>query len=94
MIYIVAELLADFSLFTAIGYCVACICGFSKILDDPYRIIKWGAGYIIGASVTPLFFSLLWPQIKEGTSKSIFTTLIITYALFMIWLRARALKNS
>ena len=94
LIHAFAESLVDFSLFTAIGYYVACIYGFSKILDDPYRIIKWGTGYAIGASVTPLIFSSLWPQVKEGTSVSIFSAVIIAYVLFMIWWRARELKNS
>lgn len=94
LIHAFAEALVDFSIFTAIGYYVACIYGFSKILEDPYRIIKWGAGYAIGAAVTPLVFTSFWPQIQEGTYVSIFSAIIIAYVLFMIWWRARELKNS
>lgn len=42
LIHAFAEVLIDFGLLTTIGYYVACVYGFSKILDDPYRIIKWG----------------------------------------------------
>lgn len=94
LIHTMAEALLDFGLFTAIGYYVACIYGFSKILDDPYRIIKWGAGYAIGASVAPLIFSSVWPEIKGGTSVSIFSGLVILYVIVMIWLKARELKKS
>ncbi|MFC1722889.1 hypothetical protein ACFL0V_02015 [Nanoarchaeota archaeon] len=94
LIYAFSELLVDFSIFAMIGYCVACIYGLSKILDDPYRIIKWGAGYAIGASVTPLVFSLVWPELKQGTSMGIFTSAIMLYVLFMILWRARELKKS
>ena len=94
LIHAFAEVLVDFSLFTAIGYYVACIYGYYKILDDPYRVIKWGVGYAICASVTPLIFSSIWPQIKEGTYVSVFSALVIVYVLFMVWWRARELKNT
>ena len=94
LIHAMANALLDFGWFTALGYYVACIYGFSKILDDPYRIIQWGGGYAIGASVTPLVFSSLWPQIKEGTYVSIFSGLVILYVIAMIWLKARELKKS
>lgn len=94
IIHAMAEALSDFSIFAMIGYYVACIYGFSKILDDPYRIVKWGAGYAIGASVTPLLLSSVWPEIKEGTYLSIFSGVVILYVIVMIWLKARTLKNS
>ncbi len=94
LIHAMAEALADFSWFTMVGYYVACIYGFSKILDDPYRIVKWGAGYAIAASVTPLILSSVWPEIKQGTYLSIFSGLVILYVVVMIWLRARDLKKS
>lgn len=94
LIHAMANALLDFGWFTALGYYIACIYGFSKILDDPYRIIKWGGGYAIGASVTPLIFSSFLPQITEGTYVSIFSGLIILYVLVMVWLKARELKKS
>lgn len=94
IIHAMAEALLDFGIFTTVGYYFACIYGFSKILDDPYRIVKWGAGYAIGASVTPLLFSMAWPELQKGTSISIFTAIIIVYILFMIWWKARELKIS
>jgi hypothetical protein len=94
LIHAMANALLGFGWFTALGYYVACIYGFSKILDDPYRIIKWGGGYAIGASVTPLIFSSFWPQIKEGTYVSIFSGLVIIYVIIMVWLKARELKES
>lgn len=93
LIHAFAEVLVDFSLFTEIGYYIGCIYGFSKILDDPYRIIRWGGGYAIGASITPLIFSSIWPQIQEGTYSSIFTTIIISYVFIMIFLKVRELKK-
>jgi hypothetical protein len=89
-----ANALLGFGWFTALGYYVACIYGFSKILDDPYRIIEWGVGYAIGASVTPLIFSSFWSQIKESTYVSIFSGLVILYVIVMVWLKARELKKS
>ncbi len=94
LIRAMANALLGFGWFTSLGYCVACIYGFSKILDDPYRIIKWGGGYAIGASVTQLIFSSFWPQIKEGTYISIFSGLVILYVIVMVWLKARELKKS
>lgn len=94
LIHAMAEALLDFGLLTTIGYYAACIYGFSKILDDPYRIVKWGVGYAIGASVTPLIFSSVWPEIQKGTYLSIFSGLVILYVVVMIWLKARELKTS
>lgn len=94
LIYHMANALLGFGWFTALGYYVACIYGFSKILDDPYRIIEWGVGYAIGASVTPLIFSSFWSQIKESTYVSIFSGLVILYVIVMVWLKARELKKS
>ncbi len=93
LIKAMADALLGFGLLTAIGYYVACIYGFSKILDDPYRIIKWGVGYAIGAAVTPLIFSSFWPEIKKGTYVSIFSGLVILYVIVMVWLKARELKK-
>ena len=93
LIYAMAEALLDFGWFTAFGYIVACSYGFSKILDEPNRIIQWGGGYAIGASVTPLIFSSIWPQIKEGTYASMFSALVILYVIRIIWLEARKLKQ-
>lgn len=94
IIHVMAEALLDFGLLTTISYYVACIYGFSKILDDPYRIIKWGGGYAIGASVIPLIFSSVWPQIKEDTYASMFSGLVILYVIVLFWLKARELKKS
>ena len=94
LIHAFAEALVDFSIFTAIGYCIACVYGFSKILDDPYRIIRWGGGYAIGAAITPLIFSSILPQLKEGTTVSIFSAIIILYVFIMMWLKVRELKKS
>jgi len=94
LIHAMANALLGFGWFTALGYYVACIYGFSKILDDPYRIIEWGVGYAIGASVTPLIFSSFWSQIKESTYVSIFSGLVILYVIVMVWLKARELKKS
>ncbi|MCG2736686.1 MAG: hypothetical protein L6282_09875 [Candidatus Methanoperedenaceae archaeon] len=94
LIQAMADALLSFGWFTVLGYYVACIYGFSKILDNPYRIIYWGGGYAIGASVTPLIFSSVWPQIKEGTYVSIFSGVVILYVIIMVWLKARELKES
>lgn len=94
LIHAMAEALLDFGLLTTIGYYVACIYGFSKILDDPYRIVRWGAGYAIFASVIPLIFSSVWPEIQKGTYLSLFSGLVILYVVVMIWLKARELKTS
>lgn len=94
LIHAMAEALLDFGLLTTIGYYVACIYGFSKILDDPYRIVRWGAGYAICASVIPLIFSSVWPEIQKGTYLSLFSGLVILYVVVMIWLKARELKTS
>lgn len=94
LIHAFAEALVDFSIFTAIGYYVACIEGFSKILNDPYRIIRGGVGYAIGAAITPLIFSSIWPQLKEGTAVSIFSAVIILYVFIIMWLNVRELKKS
>ncbi len=94
IIHAMAEALLDFGILPTIGYYVSCIYGFSKIVDDPYRIVKWGAGYAIGAAVTPMVFTMVWPEIQKGTSLSIFSGVIIFYVLFMIWWKARELKNS
>jgi hypothetical protein len=94
LIHAMANALWGFSWFTALGYYVACIYGFSKILDDPYKIIRWGGGYAIGAAITPLIFSSFLPQIKEGTFVSIFSGLVILYVIVMVWLKAKELKES
>lgn len=94
LIHYMANALLGFGWFTALGYYVACIYGFSKILDDPYRIIEWCVGYAIGASVIPLIFSSFWSQIKESTYVSIFSGLVILYVIVMVWLQARELKKS
>ena len=89
-----ADALLGFGMLTVIGYYVACIYGFSKILDDPYKIIRWGGGYAIGAAITPLIFSSFLPQIKEGTFVSIFSGSVILYVIVMVWLKAKELKES
>lgn len=94
IIHAMANALWGFGWLTALGYYVACIYGFSKILDNPYRIIQWGGGYAIGASVTPLLFSTVWPQIKEGTYVTIFSGLFILYVVANIWLKAEELKKA
>lgn len=92
-IYAFATALLDFGWFTTLGYLIACLHGFSKILDDPYRIIKWGFGYAIFALVTPLIFTSFWPQLHKGTIVSIFTALFIGYVIFMILWNTNKLKN-
>lgn len=94
LIKAMADALLGFGMLTAIGYYVACIYGFSKILDDPYKIIRWGGGYAIGAAITPLIFSSFLPQIKEGTFVSIFSGSVILYVIVMVWLKAKELKES
>jgi len=94
LIHAMANALLGFGWFTALGYYAACIFGFSKILDDHYKIIKWGVGYAIGAAVTPLVLSSAWPEIKAGTWGSIFSGLVILYVVVMLWLKARELKGS
>jgi hypothetical protein len=93
IIYLIGEFLLSFSIFATIGYFVACLYGFSRILEDPFRMLKWGAGFAIGAAVIPLIFSVAWPEIQKGTSVSIFTGLIIFYIVVMVWLKARKIKK-
>ena len=73
IIYAMAEALLPLSIFAVIGYVVACLYGFSNILDNPNRMLLWGVGYAIGAAITPIIFSSVWPEIQKGTSISIFS---------------------
>ena len=94
LINAMAEAILDFSLLSMIGYYVACIYGFSKILDDPYRIIKWGVGYVIGAVAVKMIFENLIPAYDGNNFVSIFSILVIGYVILMFFLKARELKNS
>ena len=94
LINAMAKAILDFSWLSTIGYYVACIYGFSKILDDPYQIIKWGVGYIIGAVAVKMIFENLIPAYDGNTFVSIFSVLIIGYVILMFFLKSRELKNS
>jgi len=94
LINAMAEAILDFSWLSMIGYYVACIYGFSKILEDPYRIIKWGVGYVIGAVAVKMIFENLIPVYDSNNFVSIFSAFVIGYVLLMFFLKSRELKNS
>lgn len=89
-----AKTIFDFSLLAMISYYVACIYGFSKILDDNYRIIKWGVGYVIGAVAVKMISENLIPAYDGNNAVSILSVVVIGYVIVMFYLKARELKNS
>jgi hypothetical protein len=93
LIQAMANVLLSFGWFTYLGFYATCIFKFKKILDNPSIFLIWGVGYAMGATVTPLVFSLALPEIKAGTWVSIFSGLFIFYVLVMLWLKARQLKG-
>lgn len=94
LINALAEAIYDFSWLAMTGYYFACIYGFSKILDDPYRIIKWGVGYIIGAVAVKMIFENMIPSYDGNNAVSILSVIVIGYVIIMLYLKARELKNS
>jgi hypothetical protein len=94
LINAMAKAILDFSLLAMIGYYVACIYGFSKILEDPYRTIKWGVGYVIGAVAIKMIFENMIPAYDSSNAISIISVIIIGYVILMFYLKARELKNS
>lgn len=94
LIRAMAEAILDFSWFAMVGYYSACIYGFSKILDDPYRIIKWGVGYVIGAVAVRMIFDNMIPAYSGNDAVSLLSVIVIGYVILMFYLKARELKNS
>jgi cytochrome c biogenesis protein CcdA len=92
--YLIVEIFKIAGILTVVGYAFACIYGLAKIIDDPYRIIRWAVGYIIGSVAIKLIFEEFVPQITSATSTSIFASLIILYVCVRFYLKAKELKES
>ena len=93
IIYAIANALLPFGAITMVGYIFACIYGFSKILDDPYRMVMWGLGYAIGALAVSLILSSALLLLSKGEATSIFAGGVILYVCVVFWLKARKLKK-
>jgi len=88
-----AQAIYPFGLITTISYIIACIYGFTKIIDDPYRPLVWGVGFIIGTQATNILSNLLIPELKTGTMVSLFSVSIIFYVFIIFYQKSRELKR-
>jgi RsiW-degrading membrane proteinase PrsW (M82 family) len=89
-----AKAILEFSVLSAIGYYFACIYGFSSALEDPYRVIKWGVGYVIGAIAVKMVFENMIPAFDPNNAVSIVSVLVIGYVVIQFYLKSRELKKS
>ncbi|MBS3126093.1 hypothetical protein J4453_01470 [Candidatus Woesearchaeota archaeon] len=90
----IAEAILDFSWIATVGYYSACILGFSKILDDPSRVVKWGVGYVIGAVAVKMIVENMIPAYDGNDAVSLISVFVIGYVILAFYLKARELKNS
>tara|TARA_Y100000310_G_C20470628_1_gene709850 strand:+ start:55 stop:441 length:387 start_codon:yes stop_codon:yes gene_type:complete len=94
LIHVMAEAILDFSWLAMVGYYSVCVYNFSKILEDPYRVIRWGVGYIVGAVAIGIIFDNVIPAYNGNDVVSIISMLITGFVVFKFYLNAEELKNS
>jgi hypothetical protein len=93
IIWFMAQAIVPFGIFTTISYVIACLYGFSKIIDNPNRPLIWGVGFVIGSQAIKLITTSFLPMIKEGTSVSILSGLVILYVIVTLYIKAYRLKK-
>jgi hypothetical protein len=89
-----AKAILEFSWLSMWGYYFACIYGFSSILEDPNRVLKWGVGYVIGAVAVKMIFQNMIPAYNGNDAVSLISVLVIGYVIIAFYLKAYELKRS
>lgn len=97
--FIVVPFLGDYifrsyGLFTFISYIFTSIYGFTRIVDNPYRIIIWGVGFAFGAIAVDLLFNRFLPYMGGGDLVSIFSGLVVLSVIVMLYIKSIQLKSS
>lgn len=93
MIYFVAKLLFDFSVFASTGYVLVCIYAFANILDDPTKVMTWGAGYLMGTIAIGLVFNELIPTLSRNDWTSFFAAFVLIYIIIAIWAKSCQIRK-
>lgn len=93
MIYFVAKILFEFSIVASTGYVLVCIYAFTNILDDPTKVITWGAGYLMGTIAAGLVFSKLIPVLSKNDWTSLFAGIVLIYIIITIWAKSKQIRK-
>lgn len=93
LIYFVAHLLFDFSIIASVVYILVCIYAFTSILENPTKVITWGAGYLIGTIAIGLIFSKLIPILSKNDWTSIFSGIILICIIITILAKSHHIKK-
>lgn len=93
--YLAIEVLKISGWITLTGYVFAVVYGLVKIIDDPYRPIKWAVGYILGQQAIKIGIQMILPQFKSSTDFiiSLISILLILYVCVALYLKAKELKD-
>ncbi|MBR9677373.1 hypothetical protein GOV04_04485 [Candidatus Woesearchaeota archaeon] len=92
--YLALEIFNLSGILTIVGYVFAVIYGIAKIIDDPYRIIYWAMGYIIGQQAVKVLTEMFIPRITANTTTSLVSAGVILYVVVALYLKAMELKKS
>jgi hypothetical protein len=93
VIYYMAGAIMPFGVLTTISYLAACLMGFSKIIDDPYRPLEWGLGFVICAVAIDQAKTLILPQFHSIDMVSIFAAAVMVYVLATLYMKGVELKQ-
>jgi hypothetical protein len=93
LMYFIATLIYDFSAIATAGYIILCIYAFHNIIDDPTKLITWGAGYIMGAVAISLIFNKLIPTLSRNDWTSVFAGFVLIYIIIALWSKSRKIRK-
>ena len=90
--YIMIDVVLGFGIFSLLGYLVYSIINLNKIIENPGKTLSWGIMYILGATISDIFFKQVIPMFSKGDGASLFSAVVLCIVLLMFWIRSRELK--